>query len=272
MTFSTSQVATAIHKTLFFKEPVNWAGDRTVEVVNDVATTTVVSEMSDNDYETFSDHEHFMIDTSDMDAETKIDAVWVKYTGTLTTMEMTEEGSFTISHTVRSTIKNKEGGTTSLTVGGFKHELWLISYDINAADIQLFFTATGSDLKIYELMIMECVGSLDANAQYSDITLSRVDRTSLIHTDPTGFSRYETPIGAGRRKWEINYNCLFPYDTVDDFLKWSEEHVNHVFCMEFSRHPSRVFPAYFADTQISGGYISQSKGAGEQISFTIAEQ
>ena len=77
----------SINNVIFFRDPVNYLPER----ITEHGTTTVISEMSDNSYDTSSSTETD-IDINMEDANgsaTTIDAVFLKYTGTLSSYVFT---------------------------------------------------------------------------------------------------------------------------------------------------------------------------------------
>ena len=106
-----------------------------------------------------------------------------------------------------------------------------------------------------------------------------MDRSGVVHPDPGDGIAYSPSIGDGRDKWEIDYVVkVVPGKTIletpEEFLYWRAKNRNHVFCMEPSRFPWRIFPAVFVGKSVPDSITEQmTKTSGTQIlSFRVAEQ
>ena len=87
-----------------------------------------------------------------------------------------------------------------------------------------------------------------AGRSFSRIAPVRVDRTGSLRRMPNGGIRRVQPIGATRRKWEVDLQIEFRRNatvTAKDFTYWQERNENCVFANEFSRNPDEVYPASF---------------------------
>ena len=139
-------------------------------------------------------------------------------------------------------------------------------------------TFTGANAKIVEVMCLEFGISIDANGDFTEIATNFVDREGVVHPDPGGGLVYDSPIGADDRdKWEVDFTArILPNKTLlqtpEEFLYWRSENKNHVFAMEPSRFPWRVFPATFVRRRVPVRYITDNKTGGEIINFRVAEQ
>ena len=132
-------------------------------------------------------------------------------------------------------------------------------------------------MKITEIMLLEFGLEIDSHADFTEIATNFVDRTGVVHPDPSGGISYTPPIGGGRDRWQIDYAVkVVPGKTIletpEDFLYWRAKNRNHVFCMEPSRFPWRIFPAVFVGKSVPVRYRTDDKIGGEILNFRVAEQ
>ena len=260
----------SIHNTLIFRTPAHY--NRANNRIERRGSSTVIKEMSDNDYTTFSEEDDVDVNIADTDDNaTKVDAVFLKYKGDLTSWQFTPSGGSgsDVMRTVPDEIDNYEGDTVSLEVGGFKHDLYLMTTDQTATSVRMRFT--GTDVQVYALMLLELGTSLNANATYTDITFDWVDRAGQVQNDPTGEGDRVETLGAERWKWEYRYSAWLNRVERKELEHFMQQYLNVVFAPEFSRHPERVYPAFWGDLEVRGRYYSVVKGAGDVIEFSVAE-
>ena len=263
----------SLHNALFFKEYVN-SGNR---VTVHGSPTDIVCAAVDNDYRTFSNVTDYAIDMSRNNQPTRVDAVFIKSKGVTRHSGTPTGGSGTgwTNEALPETVENWEGTHISTTVLGFQHHLLLLDQHFTATSVRVQFE--GTNVEIYEIMLLEFGISIDANGDFTEIATNFVDREGVIHSDPGGGIAYGSPIGDERDKWEIDYVVkIVPgktmLETPEDFLYWRAKNRNHVFCMEPSRFPWRIFPAVFVGKSVPIRYRTDSKTSGEILSFRVAEQ
>ena len=262
-------VLASLHNTLFFKECVNYEDGR-VEVRG---SSTVVSEMTDNDYNTYSDEDDIDIDMSDADGNaTAIDYVFIKYKGTLTSYTFTPSGgsgsSFT--RTVPTTTKNIRGSDVDLAVNGWKHDLFPVATQRTATSVRMQFT--GTNLEIYALALLEKGVEIDANASYTDIGFDLVDRAGRIDIGPGGRGSRHPGVGAERWKWEYAFSAILDLEKAQAFRAWAKQNPNHWFVPAFSLDPEQVFPAYLPALTLPSEPLNEVKRNGEVLQISVAEQ
>ena len=117
------------------------------------------------------------------------------------------------------------------------------------------FTATsvrvqfeGTNVELYEIMLLEFGISIDANADFTEIATNFVDREGVMHPDPGGGIAYSPSIGDQRDKWEIDYVVkIVPGKTIletpEEFLYWRAKNRNHVFAHGAIAIPLADFPS-----------------------------
>ena len=265
----------SINNVIFFRDCINYLPNR----ITEHGTTTVIPEMSDNDYSTSSDETDIDINMEDANGSpTAIDAVFIKYTGTLSSYVFTPSGGTgsAFTRTVPTTVDTYEGTTTDLTVDGFEHDLYELTTDTTATSVRLQFS--GSNIRIYALMLLESGVEITTNGtgrSFSRIVPVRVDRTGSLRRMPNGGIRRVQPIGATRRKWEVDLQIEFRRNatvTAKHFTYWQERNENCVFANEFSRNPDEVYPAAFMDLEMASPYRTLWKPQGKRIAFRIGER
>ena len=264
----------ALSNVIFFRDPVNYQDGR----ITEHGTTTIISEMSDNSYSTYSSQNDIDINMEDANGSpTTVDAVFIKYQGNLSSYVFTPTGGAgsAFTRTVPTTIDTYEGTTTSLEIDGFTHDLYELTTDTTATSVRMQFTGTPS---IYALMLLESGVEITTNGtgrSFSRIVPVRVDRTGSLRRMPNGGIRRVQPIGATRRKWEVDLQIEFRRNatlTAKDFTYWQERNENCVFANEFSRNPDEVYPASFMDLEMASPYRTLWKPQGKRIAFRIGER
>ena len=266
----------SLHNALFFKECVNYFdnGGRVSEHGN---PSNIIREVADNDYQTFSNVTDYAIDMSRNNQPTRVDAVFIKSKGITQHSGTPTGGSGTgwTNEALPETVKNWEGTEVSTTVAGFQHHLYLLDSHFTATSVRVRFE--GTNVELYEIMLLEFGISIDANGDFTEIATNFVDREGVIHSDPGGGIAYDASIGDQRDKWEVDYVVrVVPgktmLETPEDFLYWRAKNRNHVFCMEPSRFPWRIFPAVFVGKSVPVRYRTDDKIGGEILNFRVAEQ
>ena len=262
-------VLASLHNSLLFKSPVNYDGDR----ISQRGTSTIIREMTDNNYNTFATEADIDIDMSDGAGNpTAIDYIFVKYKGELTEYRAIPTGGTGSAFTRRvpTTIQRFEGGLTDLEVNGFKHDLLTLDSRITADAVRMQFT--GTDLEIYALMLLEIGFEIEANASIVEIEFNLVDRGGRIDTSIGGRGRREQTLANARWKWTYAFGVTMDTVAMDTLRNWMEENPNFAFAPEFSRDPEQVFPAFFPSTSVRGEYFTPLKRNGEKVQFRVAER
>ena len=237
----------------------------------------LVRAVADNNYKTFTREKDLVINIAVGGQPTRVDAILVKGKG-ITRHSGTPTGGSGSGWTdvdLPSTVKNWEGTDINTTVLGFQHHLLLLDQHFTATSVRVRFE--GTNVELYEIMLLEFGISIDANGDFTEIATNFVDREGVIHSDPGGGIAYSPSIGDQRDKWEIDYVVkIVPGKTIletpEEFLYWRAKNRNHVFCMEPSRFPWRIFPAVFVGKSVPIRYRTDSKTSGEILSFRVAEQ
>ena len=266
----------SLHNALFFKECVNYF-DRGARVSVHGNPSELVRAVADNNYKTFTREKDLVINIVVGGNPTRVDAIFVKGKG-ITRHSGTPTGGSGSGWTdvvLPSTVKNWEGTDINTTVLGFQHHLLLMDQHFTATSVRVRFE--GTNVEIYEIMLLEFGISIDANGDFTEIATNFVDREGVIHSDPGGGIAYDASIGDQRDKWEVDYVVkVVPNKTLlqtpEEFLYWRSENRNHVHAMEPSRFPWRVFPAVFVRKSVPVRYRTDDKLGGEVLNFRVAEQ
>ena len=246
----------SLHNALFFKQCINYFdnGGRVSEHGN---PSNIIRAVADHDYKTFTTEKDLDINIAIGGNPTRVDAIFVK--GIDIEGHSAEptggSGSGYSNRMVPSTVKNWEGTEVSTVVAGFQHDLYLLDSHFTATSVRLTFT--GANARITEILLLEFGIEIDANSDFTEIATNFVDRTGVVHSDPSGGINYTPPLGGGRDRWQIDYAVkVVPgktlLETPEDFLYWRSENRNHVHAQEFTRKPWRVFPAVFLGKKCAG--------------------
>lgn len=265
-------VLASLHNSLFFEEPLNYEPES--GRVTRRGTTIVVTELTDNDYTTFSPHTDFNINMADAQGNpTAIDYIFIKAKGSNIVYSITPTGGRGSGFTNRQMpekIKNISGGEVSTIVNGFTHDLYPLPERITASSVRL--QISGTNLQIYAVMLLKLGWELEANNKFTDMRFEKVDRAGKLDDSPDGAIERVHVLGAERFKWEAQYTVIVEGSDVDEFMDWTEANLNFGFAREFSRHPADVYPAFFPTFEMPNGYIGLVKSVGETIQFGVAEQ
>ena len=266
----------SLHNALFFKECVNYfdKGARVSEYGN---PSNIIRAVADNDYKTFTREKDLVINIAVGGNPTRIDAIFVKGQD-IEGHSAEPTGGTGVGYNNRgmpSTMKNWEGTEVSTVVAGFQHDLYLLDQHFTATSVRLTFM--GANAKITEIMLLEFGLEIDSNADFTQINPDFVDRTGVVHPDAGSGIAYTPPIGDERDKWEIDYVVkVVPgktlLETPEEFLYWRAKNRNHVFCMEPSRFPWRIFPAVFVRKRVPVRYRTDDKTGTQILAFRVAEQ
>ena len=269
-----------MHQTKFFKYPMNYLDfDRNLDSNGDA-----VFEIADNDYNTFSQLDEYTINITDdgtaTGVATEFTHVFIKCTG------VTEVSINSESITIPSTVVNYAGRDVRIDPDGYQNFLHQ-SYDYvgakpTAKTIELAFT--GSNIKIYEVMILDEVLYLDSNRSFTEISYRMADRSSILQKDLAERITKVPGINQDRWKWDINYQQLFLpeqinptdldediYNKVLNFIRNRTLSDNFVFCGKYSDYPQRIYPATFPNPEMQMAFLSRFTGSGESIDFTVME-
>ena len=263
-----SKLAT-LHNSLFFKEPLNYQPDR----VSMHGTATKIVEMIDNNYHTFSQADDIDVDMADSGGNaTRIHYVFIKYKGDLREYEFMPTGGSGsgFTRTIPQTIDTDEGGETDLAVNGFKHDLYPLPAEVRATSVRMQFR--GTDVEVYALMLLELGFEIDANTDYQEIRFDKADRVGGSQRLGSGNTGRVRSIGAERWKWEYQLSARLKRAKAKRLYYWMEQNPNFTFAIEFSRHPDRIYPAYWGALDVQGQYFTRVKGNGDLIQFRVSEQ
>ena len=183
------------------------------------------------------------------------------------------------TRTLPGTVQNDSGDTVPITVDGFQndlHSLWDAENTAKPKAKSVTLTFTGSNIRIYNVLVLDRLLSLNANGGFSRIEYDSLDIGSY-ETDLRGNRSYVPALGGMRDKWLVNLTLdsrrtATERDTIADELLFFMRRSKHfVFAPEYHRYPDRIFIAGWGDAQTAIRYISRWKGAGRKISFSVRE-
>ena len=263
-------VLASLHNTLFFEEPLNYEPGR----ITRRGTSTIVTELTDNNKTTFSTHTDFDIDMADTDGNpTGFDYVGIIAKGSNLRVSLTPTGgigSGFANRFVSQTIQNIGGGEVSKVVNGLLYDLYPLPSRVTATNVRL--RLNGANIEIYAVMLLKLGWELDANSDFLDMHFDRVDRTGKLSQTPDGTIERDQVLGAEPFKFEAQYTLIMDGSDVDEWMDWVEANVNCAFAREFSRHPQDMFLSFFPTLEMPNNYLGLVKSIGETVEFGVAEQ
>ena len=261
----------SLHSSLFFKNP--YPRGFGIGVTPHGNPNTPITEITDNDYTTFSTFTDIDINVADdTDAPTRITHIFLKAKN-VTDWGFTPTGGAgtgVSNRNIPATVQNYEGTPTKTTCCGFQHDLYALPQPITATQLRMHFRGTG--LHIYQVLCLDVAWEINANQQYQGINFNKVDRSGQLVRYPFGQLRRIQNVKNSRLKWNANYRAIFREHNADAFLQWLEDNPNFAFAQEFSRYPARVYLACDASPRIQVGYLTNVTSQGRYVQFQIAER
>lgn len=261
----------SLNSTLIFKPAINYVGDR----VTVRGASTLVTEMTDNNYKTHSAQADVDIDVSKGSTATRIDAIFLK-TKNVDSYSFTPTGGSGSGFTGRdmpSVYETTDEREQSAIVNGFQHDIYLLPTHITATSVRLQFTGTG--VEIYAVMLLELLVEIK-DGEFLDVLPDKVDRTGQADRLENGQAIRSSPIGAERWKWETEYFLKIgsggtTYATPQDFLALKANNPEIVHAQEPSRYPERIAPSEWG-LDVSVRLRGESKQNGYVAEFQILEK
>ncbi len=262
---------------IFFDFPLNYGSGR-----------SQYREVSDNDYTTFTSQTSMLlhIDTAgngSADARDFTD-IFIKATGVESyTAALTDPDPSTLilsDRTLPETVTNDSGDEVSITdLDGYQndlHSLWTDESTAKPKAKSVTLTFTGTSPKIYEVMVLDRLLTLNADGGFSRIEYDSLD-LGTVEPDLRKRLSYVPPINAERDKWLVNLTLLSRRTTTgrdtlaDQLISLIRRYKNFVFAPEYRRYPERVFPALWPNPETQIRYLSRWKGGGRRVQFSVRE-
>ena len=267
----------SLHNTLIFKACKHFSADYGGRVT-ERGGTTVIREVSDNDFLTYSGVRDMDIDISDDGNPTRVDAFYLmsknvtRHTGT----PSGGSGSGWSNRVVPATVLNYQGGSVDTTIDGFQYDLFLLPTHFTATSVRLRFQGRG--IQIYELMLLELGLELDANhSDFVAIDPKDVDRAGRLDITPPGTLTRAVGYGGNRKRRVLDFTLeMIPresyVDNPDEFLYFMEKNPRIVFAEAFTETPNYVYPAIFGSLRVPVRYRSDYKPHGYTLPFRVMER
>ena len=267
----------SIHNTLIFKACKHFLLDYG-ERVTVRGAPTLIPEVSDNDFLTYSGVRDMDIDISELGNPTRVDAFFLvsknvtHHTGT----PSGGSGRGWTNRVVPDTVENYQGDAVDTTIDGFQHDLYLLPSHFTATSVRLRFQGRG--IQIYELMLLELALELDANtSDFVAIDPKDVDKAGRLDTTPPGTLTRAVGYGGSRKRRVIDFTLeMIPgvsnVDNPDEFFHFMEHTPRIVFAEAFSETPQYVYPAIFGSLRVPVRYRSDYKPAGYTLPFRVMER
>ena len=259
-----------MHSTLLCKPPIHYEAGR-VEIRG---TSTKVTQMTDNRYETHSTEMDVDVDVSDGSNATKIDAVAFvsKNVDSYSLTPTGGSGSGFSDRDVPSSFDTRDGRSQSRVLGGFQWEFYPLPAQITATSVRLQFS--GTDVEMYAVMLLELLTEI-RDGEFVDVVAEKVDRAGSVSENDNGRVDRASRLGAERWKWEtqylLNVGEKLTYDSEAEVLRFLSANPD-VFCVqEAARYPARMHVAVVSNLELSPEQKGLYKGAGSIVPFSVAE-
>ena len=262
-----------LQSTLFFKPSITYDSDR----VTPHGASTIIREMTDNNYETYSTESDVEINTADADGNpTTIQfiALKTKRVDRYSFEPLGGTGSGFSNRAMPTRFVATGGEAIPTVVNGYQHELYPLPEPVTATSVRMQFH--GTDIEIYAVMLLELIVEI-RDREFLDILPDKVDRTGRIIPFPDGGVDRGTVIGAERWKWETEYILKVrpegtTFDAASKVQKFIGDYPNIVHAQEPARYPDRIYHAIQAKTEISEEQQGQYKESGVIVPFTVSER
>lgn len=270
--------------TNFYAVPIHYQGSRGIYSV--LGNSRVIApEVNDNDYRTFSTNNTFVAQTfgASETENTDIDAVFIKAQGvtqfSVSVPSGMGSGTGVTNRAWAGDVTTPERTTISTTINQFQHQLLDLRRNeeegepdrtLNAREVQLEFS--GSNVRIYEIMLLRILLTLDAEATY--VNADHVLRNNTLLRQNIRGSSFSIKSLASRSKWHSTYTARFNEFTTtsyEDFMGFVQDNQNFVFAPQYNRYPNRVYPATWGDDSFRNAYVSRRYSSGIQVSYNILE-
>ena len=267
----------SLHNTLIFKACRHFSRDYGVRATVR-GGTTLIPEVSDNDFRTYSGVRDMDINISENGEATRVDAFFLisknvtRHSGTPTG----GSGSGWRNRAVPETVENYQGDAVDTIIDGFQYDLFLLPSHFTATSVRLRFNGTG--IQIYELMLLELALELDANtSDFVAIDPTDTERQAQLDTNPSGTVTRGLGYGGNRKRRVIDYTLeMIPgesnVENPDEFLYFMERNPRIVFTEAFTETPQYVYPAIFGSLRIPVRYRNDYKPAGYTLPFRVMER
>ena len=259
----------------FFDYPLNYGGGR-----------SQYKAVADNDYNTFTTSTSMLLHIDSRgngsgDARAFTD-IFVKCKGvTSYSAALTDPANIYASHTrtLPETVTNDSRDTVPITVDGYQndlHSLWTDESTAKPKAKSVTLTFTGPSPRIYEVMVLNRLLTLNSDGGFSRIEYDSID-LGTVEPDLRKRLSYVPPINGERDKWLVNLTLRSPRtatgrDTLaDQIVSLIRKHKNFVFAPEYNRYPARVFPALWPNPETQIRYLSRYKGGGRRVLFSVRE-
>ena len=207
-----------------------------------------------------------------------MDAVFIKGSGLSTHRGDPTGGSGSgwAARTIPSTVDNFSGTAVETTLDGFQHDLFLLDTPFTATSVRLRFT--GTDIKIYAVMLLQIVAQWDVNrTETLTADPEQIDRASNLQAIQGRGQALANVLDSERPKWDTDYSVKVVLgrtinQSVDELLHTLGQNENCGFAREFTRYPDQVYPAVVLSDRIQTRLIGQYKISGEAVNFRVGEQ
>ena len=161
---------------------------------------------------------------------------------------------------------------TEVNLTGFSAGTLTITNEGALNATEALVTVTGTDLRIYEIMLLESIIEMDDERFFTDISPSYQDN-SILRSNIRG-SNFRIRSLASRGKWSVQYRALFDSHsnvTHAEFMEMLHNNDNFVFAQQYRRYPDRIYPATWGADVLPQRFLTRRVSSGIVVEFNVQE-
>ena len=222
-----------------------------------VASGSVITEIADNDFSTYSSQRNYRIDIRRNNARTKVTHIFIRCSGV---------SSYVVIDGGRNHRRNIPSNNSKY---GFQYDLWELPRVAYNTHINVRFT--GDSARIYELWLLEEAIGFDTDKKYLSESHTKIEVAGGIHHNQFGKATRYKRRGAGRWIWNNKYSCLFEQSEYDEIFVWLEKNPVFMFCRDSELFVHQTYPATHLLKDYSAIDRSIVKNSGTIANFEIQE-
>lgn len=243
--------------------PVNYRYGRNAFSVATGNVRSGAPEIQDNDYDTFSTQQRFIIEThgDTRTTNTTLNHIYLRGSGITSYSVTVPSGSGSGTALTGTTIPDSD------VVNGIQHDFKAMG-PFQATELQI--DLVGTTTRLYEVMVFEV--EINTGNIWTVINPSVIDRGRSLSRNIKG-NTIVTEGVEGRMKRTTAYTGIFHGTTGDNLanrvLRFFDENPNFVWAEDIDTWPDRVYAAYLVggvDTAYIGRLYNQ-----RQLSFNVSE-
>lgn len=175
-----------------------------------------------------------------------------------------------VTRTLPEHVTTPQGEQIPILQDDKQHDLFTLPSPLSVRALDFAFT--GTNVKIYQILLLDLKFSLNADSRFIQIAPTLVPPEGGVFTSTTGTRQRWTTNPDNRWKWEVAYGARYlGIEDYTELTRFIQATLHFTFAQEYRRHPERVYPAFFKNRLITLNLISRFKGAATEILFEVAE-